>query len=234
MDPPADSAALPTATAAATPAATPAAPLSISRLTAAFAKMLGSPAGEPTEETGEPTGKRAPTQPAGVTPQGIIEAMLFVGQADNEALAAEEIAATMRDVTAQEVAQAIDDLNAQYTVDETPYRIEATPAGYRMTLLADFDRLRDRYHDRTRAAQLSQVALEVLSIVAYRQPIAGTVVDELRDKRSVQALAQLVRRGLLRRDAAEGQPSYSTTDRFLKVFGLEGIQQLPSVAEFDD
>lgn len=225
MDPSADS--------VAPPADSPA-PLSISRLTAAFAKMLGSPAGEPKEETVEPTSEQAPSQPAGVTPQGIIEAMLFVGQADNEPLAAEEIAATMRDVSADEVAEAIDDLNAQYAVDETAYRIESTPAGYRMVLLGDFDRLRDRYYDRTRAAQLSPAALEVLSIVAYRQPIAGVKVDELRDKRSVQALAQLVRRGLLRRDAAEDQPSYTTTDRFLKVFCLETIQQLPRVAELDD
>lgn len=221
MDPPADSAAAP-------------APLSISRLTAAFAKMLGSPAGENAEEPTKPTGEQAPVQPAGVTPQGIIEAMLFVGQTNNEPFAAEEIAATMRDVSAEEVTQAVDDLNTQYTVDETPYRIEATSAGYRMALLGDFDRLRDRYYDRTQAAQLSPAALEVLSIVAYRQPIVGITVDELRDKRSVQTLVQLVCRGLLRRDAAQDGPSYTTTDRFLKVFGLEAIQQLPRVAELDD
>ncbi len=214
----------------------PAAPLSISRLTAAFAQMLGSPAGEPKEEKETP--ERAPEQPVGVTPQGIIEAMLFVGQPGNEAFTPEEIAAPMRDVTAQEVDQAVNDLNTQYAADETPYRIESAAVGYRMVLLEDFDRLRDRFYDRTKGAQLSPVALEVLSIVAYQQPIAGEKVDALREKRSGQTLAQLVRRGLLQRHAMEGEPSYSTsystTDRFIKVFGLESIEQLPRVAELED
>lgn len=86
--------------------------------------------------------------------------------------------------------------------------------------------------------------MEVLSIVAYEQPITLARVDKLRGARSSPLLASLVRRGLVRLDrpgesehaeaATKGEVYYQTTDRFLRVFGLENVDQLPRAAEMVD
>lgn len=249
---------------------------SLSRLTAAFANMMTS-TGKSTANKAA-AGKRqkdsASPEPSpaelSVTPRGIIEAILFVGlpssspnapndsesRSDNrlepngEALPAETIAGAMRDVSVEEVAIEIEALNEQYEEDESPYRIEASTAGYRMVLREAFHPMRDRFHGRTRSAKLTPAALEVLSIVAYQQPISAEEITDLRDERSTTAITQLVRRGLLepveeptkeiddsetdQANAKSNPVKFRTTERFLKVLELEAINQLPQVAEHDD
>ena len=75
-----------------------------------------------------------------------------------------------------------------------------------------------------------QVALDTLSIVAYRQPITRQEVDSLRGAASMSVLRQLVRLGLIavqRGDGAEGEALYGTTSRFLKLFQLGSLDDLP-------
>lgn len=204
------------------------APLSLSRLTAAFAKMLGGSGEKPKEAL-------APVEVA--TPEAIVEAMLFVGRQDDAPLTAEEIAEPIRDVSAAEVEQIVDGLNASYASDAAARRIERSAAGLRMVLDPDFDRLGERLMGRVKPARLSDAAMEVLSIVAYRQPVSSQQVEDERGKRSGAALAQLVRRGLLRLDGPaepSNPPQYSTTERFLRLFELTGLGQLPKATELDD
>ena len=210
-------------------------PLSIARLTAAFAKML-RPGGEAAKkELAEDSTKEA--EP-GVTIRGIVEAMLFVGEAENAPISSEQIAEGIRDVDPEEVETVIEQLNAIYERDDAPYRIQPSPGGYRFQLLEAMHRLRDRMQGRVRAAKLSAQALETLAVVAYKQPIGSQEIDALRGKGSSAALAQLIRRGLIERadseNEAESEPHYLTTTRFLRVFGLNDPEQLPRVAELDD
>ena len=81
-----------------------------------------------------------------------------------------------------------------------------------------------------RANRLSKPALETVTIVAYRQPVTAEVVSQHRGHPSSHLLAQLVHRRLLRIDRAGGQPRlvrYWTTDRFLGLFGLGSLTDLP-------
>jgi segregation and condensation protein B len=74
----------------------------------------------------------------------------------------------------------------------------------------------------------------VLSIVAYRQPIRSEEVDALRDAKSGAILAQLVRRRLLaieRPPDSPRRPFYRTTDRFLRVYGLTTLDDLPTIEQ---
>lgn len=208
-------------------------PLSLERLRSAFARMLG----DDDEASGdEPVVSVAP-DPDAVTPEGIVEAMLFVGRAGGGLLTAEEMAASIRDVSPAEVDQIVARLDQTYRREGSALRVESTADGYRIVLAEGLDRMADQLQGRVRSAKLTPAALETLAVIAYRQPIDAEAVDSLRGQRSGPTLNQLVRRGLLRCDPAEepsGKPQYATTDRFLRSLGLAGVEQLPRVEELDD
>jgi segregation and condensation protein B len=218
-------------------------PLSLSRLRAAFASMLG-----PQEDQGARSEERAEqsaasrqnsatcTDPCEINPRSVVEAMLFVGRPDGRPYSAREMAAAMRGCSPAEIDAAVTELNALYKQDAAPYEIVGSSNGYRLTLREEFARMRDKFHGRLREARLSPVALEVLSIVAYNQPITAAQVSELRGQPSVAALSTLVRWQLLQIERPadpQSAPTYSTTDRFLRLFGLENLAALPRTGELE-
>ena len=141
----------------------------------------------------------------------------------------------MRGVSPGEVDAAVQELNSSYDADETPYHIEGTSAGYRLVLHDAFARMRDKFYGRTREAKLSPAAIEALSIIAYNQPVTAPEISELRGAANGAALATLVRRRLVRLDRpnAGAPPQYVTTERFLKLFGLESLDALPRSEELE-
>lgn len=204
-------------------------PLSIKRLTSAFAAMLG-------RKSNQRADGEAPSAEVKVTTRSITEALLFVGRPDNEPLSAEVMASTMRDITADEVAQAIAELNTEYQADGSAMTIVGSAAGYRMVLREEMERVRDRFVGKVQQATLTPAAMEVLSVIAYRQPIDQKTIDALRKQKSQSHVALLVRRGLVnveRSAAGPRQVRYVTSPRFLQIFGLASIEQLPQAAEFD-
>jgi segregation and condensation protein B len=228
--------------------------LSLSRLRQAFAAMLGEPdAAENAPVTGRNSGsaaghaecesrsvndadQRAARRPDSaaceISPRSVVEAILFVGRPDNSAMSARELAAAMRGVSPSEIDLAVRELNAIYEKDQSPYSIEQTNGGYRLTLRDGFLRMRDKLYGRVREAKLSATAIEVLSIVAYNQPVTAQEINELRGAASGGTLSTLVRRRLVRLDRSEeGPPRYGTTDRFLALFGLENLAALPRSEE---
>jgi len=217
-------------------------PLSLNRLRQAFAAMLGGQ-GAGGREQGAASGQQAELPapcsvrpaPCEVNPRSVVEAILFVGRPDNRALSARELAAAMRGVSPGEIDTAVRELNSLYDADETPYHIEGTSAGYRLVLRDAFMRMRDKFYGRTREAKLSPAAMEALSIIAYNQPVTADQINELRGGGNGVALSTLVRRRLVRLDRPEvgGPPHYVTTERFLKLFGLETLDALPRSEELE-
>jgi segregation and condensation protein B len=201
--------------------------------------MLGERANDGERQTAgcssQPLGSAS--QPYGsINPRSIVEAILFVGRPDNSTFSARELAAMMRGVSPSEVEQIVGELNAVYERDEAPYRIEGTSNGYRLVLIPEFQRMRDKFYGRVREAKLSPAALEVLSIIAYKQPVTAEEISELRGAPNAAALATLVRRRLVRLERSTepgGQPCYWTTERFLKLFGLDNLSALPRSEELD-
>jgi segregation and condensation protein B len=165
-----------------------------------------------------------------ISPKSILEAMLFVGSSDNRPLSPARAAELMRGVQPDEVPALVDELNRQYASGGCPYKIVGKGDGYRLTLRAEFHALQNRFFGRVREARLSQAAIDVLAIVAYQQPITGEKVHQLRNKPSSHILAHLVRRGLLRierPDPKRRTAHYLTTDRFLRMFNLQSMDDLP-------
>lgn len=165
-----------------------------------------------------------------ISPRNILEAMLFVGHPDNKPLSSEKVASYMRGVRPQEIDELVAELNGGYDRDGSPYRIESVGAGYRMALRDEFSSLRDKFYGRNKSARLSQAAIDVLAIVAYKQPLTRDEVDSMRGKPSGTILTQLVRRRLLKMERPNKKPRtprYHTTDRFLELCGLESLRDLP-------
>jgi len=187
------------------------------------------PEAEEVAEEDEPQGEEKDAF-CEVSPRSILEAMLFVGHPDNAPLTSEKVASYMRGVRPQEIDELIVELNQRYDRDGHPYRIESVGAGYRMALREEFNSLRDKFYGRNKSARLSQAAIDVLAIVAYRQPLTRDEVDALRAKPSGTILTQLVRRRLLRMERPNEKPRtprYLTTDRFLELYGLDTLRDLP-------
>lgn len=171
--------------------------------------------------------------PARVTAEQVIEAALFVG---GQPLTSRKLCQMLRgDYDLDAIEQAIDDLNRRYAEQLRPYEIRLGEGGYRMTLRDEYERLRHRvYGIGPREVKLSQDVLEVLALVAYRQPITQTQIEELGKAGPGPALRQLLRRELisLNRDAEDRKRvTYCTTRRFLTLFGLGSLNDLPQASE---
>ncbi|MCE5269492.1 MAG: SMC-Scp complex subunit ScpB [Planctomycetaceae bacterium] len=181
-------------------------------------------------EDGGPLTLSAEDDSCPITPRTILEAMLFVGTRDNQPLTPARAAELMRDVGADEVPTLVQELNRRYDAGGAAYRIVGEGDGYRLALRDEFHGLRDRFFGRIREARLSQAAVDILALVAYQQPITAEKLSGLRGKPCGHLLSQLVRRGLLRIERPEASrrtPHYFTTDRFLHVFHLESLADLP-------
>ena len=171
-----------------------------------------------------------------ISPRSILEAMLFVGNSETEPLTSKHVASLMRGVRPREIDQLVMELNDEYRELGCPYTIASLGAGYVMQLEESFRGLREKFYRRTREARLSQAAVDVLAIVAYRQPLNRDEIDKLRGRPSSGVLSQLVRRQLLRQTRPEEdpkRPKYHTTDRFLQLFGLNNLEELPQSQEID-
>lgn len=169
-----------------------------------------------------------------IGPLSVLEAMLFVGNRDNQPLSACQAAELLRGVEAEEIPDLVRQLNARYAANGCPYEIVAVRGGYRMALRGEFGRLRRRFDARQRRARLSQAAVDVLAIVAYKQPVTAEQVSQLRGKPSGHILAQLVHRGLLqieRKGDGRRVAHYRTTERFLRMFRLASLDELPRSEE---
>jgi segregation and condensation protein B len=161
----------------------------------------------------------------------IVEAMLFVGGPPLTAVRACE---AVRGLTAEGLLQCIDTLNRDYRQQGRPYRIRPRDQGYEIALHGPFRAVADRLAGSMREARLSPAALDVLALVAYRQPITRQEVESLRGADSGSPLRQLVRVGLIvvQRDPEGGRESrFRTTRRVLELFGLRGLDDLPRTQE---
>jgi segregation and condensation protein B len=171
-----------------------------------------------------------------LSPRSILEAILFVGHPGNEPISCDQVAALMRGVPPGEIDALVEELNEEYRRNGHPYQIATQGSGYRMILRDEFASLRGAFYGRVRQARLSQAAIDVLAIVAYKQGLTRERIDTLRGKPSGAILSQLVRRRLLRIDRPKLKPRtprYYTTNRFLELFALQALEELPHSQDLD-
>ena len=173
-----------------------------------------------------------PTEPT-VAPHQVLEAVLFVGGID---LTLKRLCAVLKDEFPPEtVEQFVNELSRRYDEEGRPYQVHFGEGGFRLRLRADYEGVCNRVFGLgPREFKLSQDALEVLSLIAYQQPITGNRITSLRGPNASGVLRQLLRRELIaleRSDAKEVR--YRTTPRFLQAFGIHRIDELPHIEDVE-
>lgn len=166
--------------------------------------------------------------------QSIIEALLF---ASDKPLSSDRIRTVIKDITPQQIEEAINSLNEKYQTGGHCFAIKKIARGYQMYTLLDFAPWIKTLFSHTRREKLTFPALEVLSIVAYKQPIVKSEIDHFRGVNSEGPLFTLLDRKLITivgRKPAPGRPLlYGTTPEFLTHFGLNDLDDLPKMEELE-
>ena len=157
-----------------------------------------------------------------------LEAVLFVG---DEPLSIKRLVqlATLADT--DEAQELIDRLNSAYDASGSTFRVERVATGLRLLTRREFVFWLDKLHQRQAALKLTPPMLETLAIVAYRQPLTRADLEAVRGVQSAEMLKQLMERELVRiagEDDSLGRPFlYETTRKFLEVYGVQSLEDLP-------
>ncbi len=161
-------------------------------------------------------------------PQQIVEALLFVG---GEKLTAKRLAGLLgQHCTEEQVRGWIEEVGSRYEAQGRPYEVVLGSDGYQLALREAYQAQRHLLFGLgPREVKLSQEVLEVLAFIAYQQPVTPEELQEIDRPNVMAAVRQLVRRELvvLARGQGEEPDRYQTTPRFLQLFGLNQLADLP-------
>ena len=136
------------------------------------------------------------------------------------------------------VQTSLDELVASYASEERGVEIRAVAGGYKMyTKPQHHDVVRRFIKSLRPPLRLSMPALETLAVIAYKQPVTGPEISEIRGVNSSGVLATLLDKRLITtagRKEVMGRPIlYKSSKEFLMRFGLSDLQELPSLKEFE-
>lgn len=162
----------------------------------------------------------------------IIEGLLFV--AGDEGIYPEQIAKVL-EIEVEDVIQLVEEMQKECQGMQRGLQIVQFAKVYRLATKKEHASYYQKLMDTPTAASLSQAALETLAIVAYRQPITRTEMEEIRGVKTDRALQTLVSHLLIKetgRAEGPGRPIlYGTTKEFLDTFGLQTLEDLPTLSE---
>ncbi|MEK3881501.1 SMC-Scp complex subunit ScpB [Paenibacillus sp. PL2-23] len=166
--------------------------------------------------------------------KSIIEGLLFM--AGDEGLTKRQLGDIL-ELDPEFASELVYDLHRDLLREGRGVQIAEVASAYRMTTHPEHAPYFERMAYTPTRAQLSQAALETLSIVAYRQPITRIDIEEIRGVKSDRAIQSLVSKDLIEevgRAEAIGRPIlYGTTKSFLDYFGLASIRELPEPKHVD-
>jgi segregation and condensation protein B len=193
-----------------------------------------------TEDTGQAAEVGAPENspseipnPQSETPtvESVIEAILF---ATDEPLTDGKLASIV-ETTAKQVRESVEDLNEKYAANHSAFRIEQIAGGYQMLTLNLYNPWLKKMLRARSDSKLSPAAMETLAIIAYKQPIIRADIEAIRGVAVGEVIRSLMYKGLVKiagRAEILGRPMlYGTTKKFLEIFGLNSLKDLPKAEE---
>jgi len=161
-----------------------------------------------------------------------IEAVLFVA---DEPVAVQDLAVLL-EVPSATIEAIVDRMKVRIESEGRGVVIRQVAGGWRMTTHPNAKPFLEKFISESRAARMSQAALETLAIIAYRQPISRGQIAEIRGVSSEGVLRTLIVRGVVQetgRDDGPGQAIfYGTTPEFLERVGLNSLDDLPALPDF--
>lgn len=189
-----------------------------------------TPAGS--EQT--PEGAESPVPPASdqsPTVESVVEAILF---ASDEPLSESRLAGIV-ETTAKQVRDCVESLNARYEANHNAFRIDQIAGGYQMLTQPIYNSWLTKTVRVRSDNKLSPAAMETLAIIAYKQPIIRADIEAIRGVAVGEVIRSLMYKGLVKiagRAEILGRPMlYGTTKKFLEIFGLNSIKDLPKAED---
>jgi len=166
--------------------------------------------------------------------ENIIESLLFVAETP---LSQDQLKAAIPEAEPGQIQDAVLALKQAYEAKAGGFYIHEVAGGYQF-------RTRPAYKEwirrllQPKPPKLSKPAMETLAIIAYRQPVLRTEIEQIRGVNSGNSIRLLMERGLIRvlgRREIPGRPLvYATTPKFLETFDLKNLKDLPSLKEIDE
>jgi len=157
-----------------------------------------------------------------------MEALLF---STHHPLTAGRLAELLELDSTKPVKRAIRELNEQYVTSDRSFRVEQVAGGYQLLTLPDFGDILKRLHQKDVDTKLTKAAMETLAIIAYKQPILRADIEAIRGVACGETIRSLMEKHLVRIDGRAEIPGrpilYGTTKRFLELFGLNSVKDLP-------
>ncbi len=164
-------------------------------------------------------------------PVAALEAILFVTEAP---VPPSELAEVL-EIPSEQVEDVVDQLARRLVERDSGLTVRRSGGGYRLYSRADTYPYLERFSSSATARRISPAALEVLSVVAYRQPVSRSQINEIRGVDSDSSVRSLERMGLINevgRLSVPGNPAiYGTSDLFLEKMGINGLTELPPLAD---
>lgn len=165
----------------------------------------------------------------------IIEALLF---ASDEPLKANKICEIVEGLKEKDVRNIIELLNRDYERSSRSFRIQFIADGYQLFTVNEYAPYVEKLFRNRQQSRLSIKALETLAIIAYKQPVTRTEIEEIRGVNVDGVLKTLLTRKLITIAGTANTPGtpylYQTTKRFLEYFGLKNLKDLPKLKELDE
>ncbi len=142
------------------------------------------------------------------------------------------------DVEPENMQSALDELMSGFNSMQKAVEIRRIAGGYRITSLPEQHEILMDYLKSKPSARLTQAALETLAVIAYKQPVTGPEISEIRSVKGSSTLKTLLEKKLIEirgRKKVIGRPIlYGTSQEFLVHFGLNDLSELPSLEEFEE
>ncbi len=163
-----------------------------------------------------------------------IEALLFLSE---EPIKPDKLAVVLS-TSNTEAEKIVRELQADLSNQGRGLQIFEAAGGFQMGTLPELSPVLEKAFSEEVSSNLSNAALEVLAIIAYKQPVTRIEIESIRGVRSEHVLENLLKRKLIKvtgRKEGPGRPLlYGTTADFLKYFGLKELDELPELAMGND
>jgi segregation and condensation protein B len=167
--------------------------------------------------------------------KNIIEALLF---ASDTPITIQKLKEILELDSVKDVKKGLDDLKDHYAKTDSAMTIIEVAGGFQIVSREDFASYIQKLYKGRQASRLTQRGLETLAIIAYRQPITKSEIENIRGVNVDGVVRTLLERNLVSiegRQKAPGNPLlYGTTKYFLEYFGLKSLDDLPKLKEIDE
>jgi segregation and condensation protein B len=161
----------------------------------------------------------------------IIEALLFLSP---DPVTADALAGAA-EVELDEIRAALDQLGEQYASGNRGLVLKRAAGGWSLASHPDAEDAARNLLARPRTPPLTAAQSETLSIIAYLQPVSRPEIARIRGVNAESAAATLLERGIIEESGRSqfGAVLYRTSDLFLRLFGIDSIEELPPISAFD-